>query len=104
LRYVIGDVWPAGNVAWYADDRPHVFLDGNPRISPWIDPDDLKKSGGVIIWCIHCGSREEPRTESENIKALMAHAEVQAPLTLKRMTFANVSPAEIGWAILPPTP
>jgi uncharacterized membrane protein len=102
LRYVIGDMWPTGNVAWYTDDRPHVFLDGNPRISPWIDQNDLKKSGGIILWCIHCGSRPEQRIESENMRTLMSHAEIQEPLTLKRMTFAKSPPAVIGWAILPP--
>ena len=103
LHYVIGNTWLAGNVAWYADDRPHVLMEGDPSISPWIDMSDLKKSGGVIVWCIHCGEKHiGPDSVPDALQTEFPQAQVQAPLTLLRMTFANVSPAVIGWAIVPP--
>jgi 4-amino-4-deoxy-L-arabinose transferase-like glycosyltransferase len=104
LRYVIGDMWAAGNVAWYADDRPHVFLDGDMRISPWIDAGDLKSSGGIIVWCIQCcESMTGTAAIPEKLHASFPQAEVQEPLTLNRMTFAHIEPAIVGWAILPPS-
>jgi hypothetical protein len=102
LRYVIGDMWTAGNVAWYADDRPHVFMEGDTHISPWIDTADLKSSGGVIVWCINCSLRPCDSTIPEKLHALFPQAENQEPLTLKRMTLADVSPVIVGWAIIPP--
>jgi hypothetical protein len=102
LNYVIGDVWPAGNVAWYSDDRPHVYMDGDLRESPWIDQNDLKKSGGVIVWCIQCSDRVKTPEMPPALKATFPEAEIQEPLTLQRTTFANVAPAIIGWAILVP--
>lgn len=103
LRYVIGDTWPAGNVAWYADDRPHVFMDGDESISPWIDREDLKKSGGVIVWCIHCSSRRIAPDEIPNALLVeFPQAQIQEPLTMNRKTFANVAPVVIGWALVPP--
>ena len=102
LRFVIGDAWPAGNVAWYAEDRPHVLMDGDARISPWVDANELKKSGGVIVWCIHCGERVIGSAMPDGLQASFPHAEVQEPLTLNRMTFANVPPAVVGWAIVAP--
>ena len=102
LHYVIGDVWPAGNVAWYADDRPHVFVDGEPKINPWIDPAQLKKEGGVVVWCIHCGERLMSEDMPSALKKKFPEAQIQPPLTLKRITYANVSPAVIGWALIPP--
>jgi hypothetical protein len=102
LNYVIGDTWPAGNVAWYADDRPHVFMDGDRRFSPWIDMYDLHRSGGVIVWCMHCGDHSVNNALPGPLRAEFPTAEIQEPLVLQRMTFADVSPVTIGWAIVPP--
>ncbi len=103
LRYVIGDVWPAGNVAWYADDRPSVYMEGDAAISPWINQDDFKKSGGVIVWCIKCG-REAPKSDDEPsfLQSTFPQGQVQPPLTLTRLTYADVPPIVMGWAIIPP--
>jgi 4-amino-4-deoxy-L-arabinose transferase-like glycosyltransferase len=102
LSYVVGDTWPAGNIAWYANDRPHVFLDGEAHISPWINIHDLKKKGGVIVWCVSCGHVSESQPEPAALAAEFPQAEIQPILVLKRITDANVPPAHIGWAIVPP--
>ncbi len=102
LRYVIGDPWPAGNIAWYADDRPHVYIDNDQSISPWVNPDDLRKSGGIIVWCTHCGDRTQSDAPPEYVHTSFPQAELQSPVKLKRMSSANVPPAIIGWAIVPP--
>ncbi len=52
LRYVIGDTWPAGNIAYYAPERPHVLIKGDYSISPWVKPDDIQKNGGIFVWCM----------------------------------------------------
>lgn len=50
LRYVAGTEFAANNVAVYSPDRPHVIVHGRPAISPWIDMDDVKKRGVIVIW------------------------------------------------------
>jgi hypothetical protein len=56
VQYIIGDTWPAGNIAYYAPQRPHVFIHGDTAISPWINPEDVKRQGAIIVWCIqYCG-------------------------------------------------
>ena len=104
LQYVIGDPWPAGNVAWYADARPHVLIDGDRSISPWIKADDLKKSGGVIVWCINCGDKIKADAPPDYIQTEFPQAELQPPLSIPRMTSANLPPARVGWAYVPPEP
>ena len=102
LRYVVGDTWPAGNIAYFSRNRPHVFIVANNKFSPWIDRDDLDKNGGVIVWCISkCsfGNREESMPDYVN---RYPTAEVQAPLVLEKMTGAEIKPVKIGWAIIPP--
>ena len=101
LDYVIGDVWVAGNIAYYAPERPHVFLDANPAISPWINPDDVRHKGAVIVWCLdHCGHRGD--LNPDHLPELFPRLELQKPLTLPQQTSADTPAAVIGWAILPP--
>jgi 4-amino-4-deoxy-L-arabinose transferase-like glycosyltransferase len=50
LGYVAGTEFAANNVAVYSPDRPRVVVHGRPRISPWIDMDDVKKRGVLIVW------------------------------------------------------
>lgn len=53
LTYIISDSWLGGNIALYAPDihnRPHVFIDGNITNSPWIEPQDVKDKGAIVIW------------------------------------------------------
>jgi 4-amino-4-deoxy-L-arabinose transferase-like glycosyltransferase len=47
--FVIGDMWNASNVSIYAPDRPRVFLDGDPRMAPWIDAGTVRRSGAVVV-------------------------------------------------------
>ncbi len=50
LRYVIGTMWDGGNLAHYSPDQPQVLIDGLPRRAPWIDLDDLRAKGAVVVW------------------------------------------------------
>ena len=102
LEYVIGDTWPAGNIAYYAPDRPHVFIRGETTTSPWIDPEMVAKHGGILVWCVQACSYGNHHEETPSFVASYPTAEMQTPLTLPRRTGANVPPVVIGWAILPP--
>ncbi len=107
LAYVIGDTWPAGNMAYYAPERPHVFLEADTGISPWINVDDLKQKGGVVVWCpLHRQLKiEKPQAEDSQPKYIKEHfpnAEIQPTLTLGKQTEADVPPSVVEWAIIPP--
>jgi len=103
LKYVIGDIWPAGNVAYYASERPHVFMMGDYTISPWIDSADLKREGGIIVWCVrYCIGRGVNEQPPPFIHEEFPQADVQPWLTLPRQTGADVEPVIMAWAFLPP--
>ncbi len=101
LRYVIASMKDGGNIAHYSPDRPRVLIDGDPRRAPWIDLNDLRAKGAVVVW-----TGEEPpyvfNPEQIPVQfaAMAADAEVGAPLTLPM----RWGPGEIhvGWAILKP--
>ncbi len=101
LTYIISDAWLGGNVALYAPDfasRPHVFIDGDAAISPWIDPEDVKTKGGVLLW----KEGEIPK----NLLTDFPKAHMQEPIELSQATVLETLPAQsrirLGWAILKP--
>ena len=50
LKYVAGDVWEAANVTLFSSDQPHFFWFHGYHRSPWLDPQDIKRSGVLIVW------------------------------------------------------
>lgn len=50
LAYVVGNRWLAGNMAFYSSDHPTVLLDGDFRLTPWLNHVDFKSKGVLFIW------------------------------------------------------
>jgi len=50
LPYVGGGEFATNNIAVYSPDRPRAIVHADLGISPWIDPDDLKRRGAVLVW------------------------------------------------------
>lgn len=50
LRLVVGDRWHAGNVAFYAPERPLILLEGDLSISPWVTREMIARDGALVIW------------------------------------------------------
>ena len=50
--YIIASMWDGGNVAHYSGAAPAAagLIDGLPRRAPWIDLNDLRARGAVIVW------------------------------------------------------
>ena len=48
--YVIGGRKESCYMCYYSPDHPRAFFDHDRVLSPWIDPDDLRRRGAVIIW------------------------------------------------------
>jgi len=50
LPYVIADRTGSCNTAVYSDEAPEAFFDADVTQSQWIDPEEVKRRGGVVIW------------------------------------------------------
>jgi hypothetical protein len=70
----------SNNVAVFSPDRPHVIVEGELAISPWIDVADLERRGAVLLW-----QPNEPGLP-ENVRRAFPNAELQPPLTVPRHT------------------
>lgn len=97
LAYVIGKMWDGGNIAHYADERPRVLIDGEPRRAPWIDLEDLRKKGAVVVW-----TDDALAVIPETLAGAAGDARVQPPLALPFRRGDRV--LYVGWAIINPSP
>jgi hypothetical protein len=97
LVYVIGEMWDGGNVEHYSPDHPRVLVDGKPERAPWIDLNDLRARGAVVVWT--AGDLHAIPVEFRNIAA---DAQVEPPFDLKDRR--GNSTVHVGWAILLPRP
>ena len=70
-------MWDGGNVAHYAPSHPRVLIDGKPARAPWIDLDDLRARGAVVVW-----TGGDPRVIPPELRTIAADAAVQPPFTL----------------------
>lgn len=96
LRYVVGSMWLAGNLAHYSPDQPHVLIDGLPRRAPWVDLNDLHAKGALLVWDV--GDLQHLPTP---FAAVAPDAKVGTPFTLPARRFGSTL-EHIGWAILMP--
>jgi 4-amino-4-deoxy-L-arabinose transferase-like glycosyltransferase len=95
LRYVVGSMWDGGNLAHYSPDQPQVLIDGKPTRAPWIDLNDLRRDGAVLVW-----TQSDPKVLPPQFAAIAPKAEIGAPFDLPmRRGFGAV---HVGWAISKP--
>lgn len=98
LTYVIGSMWNGGNIGRYAPTHPRTLIDGNPARAPWIDLEDLRKHGAIVVWTL----QESPIYMPPFFQPIADDAEVQRPFTLPmRVGKGQVT---FGWAVLRPVP
>jgi 4-amino-4-deoxy-L-arabinose transferase-like glycosyltransferase len=95
--YVIGSMWDGGNISHYAPSHPRVLVDGEPQRAPWIDLQDLRTRGAVVVWTD--GDRNVIPIGLRNIAG---DAAVQPPFKLNYRR--GPGQVEVGWAILLPKP
>jgi hypothetical protein len=90
----------ANNVAVYSPDRPHVIVNGELAISPWIDAADLDRRGAILIWQPARHQKEIP----ENIRRAFPRAELQPPLFLPRQTLFRYHQDLVHYVFVAPRP
>jgi 4-amino-4-deoxy-L-arabinose transferase-like glycosyltransferase len=95
LRYVIGTMWDGGNLAHYSPDQPEVLIDGLPPRAPWIDLDDLRDKGAMLVW-----TQSDPRQVPAAFAAIAPSAEIGTPFDLPMRR--NDGVVHVGWAVLKP--
>jgi 4-amino-4-deoxy-L-arabinose transferase-like glycosyltransferase len=95
LSYVAGSRWLSGNLAFYSKDHPHVYINWNKRISPWINEAELQEKGAIFIW-------EKNELIPEDLTKRFPGLKSAKLMQLQWLRNKNLPPIEIKVAYLPP--
>jgi 4-amino-4-deoxy-L-arabinose transferase-like glycosyltransferase len=95
--YIVASMWDGGNVSHYSPwhPQPRVLIDGLPQRAPWIDLDDLRARGAVVVW-----TESDPRMMPMTLTAIATAARPGVPFDLPWHRGGGVT--HVGWAILRP--
>ena len=99
LKFVAGSRWMAGNIAFYSTDHPHVFLNWDTRLSPWIDVEKMKKDGAIFVWDMV----EEMEKLPKDIIPQYANLGEMRVMHFTWKRNKTMKPVEVGVAFLPPS-
>ena len=107
LNIAIGDIWVAGNIAFYAqqDTPPSVYIDASPKASPWLDDSIVRAQGGVVAWMSDKRGKKPQALRDSQMASLVTrfpNIEELEPLCLKARWLGGSAPVYIGMAIIPP--
>ena len=104
LAIVGGDWWLASLASLSGPRRLQVYggsdinwLDMGPYCSGWITDDDLRTSGGVLVW-----DADRSGKRPDLLATRFPDAEFLEPVAIPWLTAAKLPPLQLGMAILPP--
>ena len=98
LAYVSGDARMAPLIALGAPGRPHVYFAWAPERSPWVNADDFKAHGGVLVW----GANDNAVTPPAFLKPQFPDLVPEVPRSFSRAVQGLLPPIRLGWAVLRP--
>lgn len=106
LSIVVGDVWLAGNVGFYAQGaRPSAFVDADPAAAPWLDDAAVRERGALVLWTSDKRGRQAIPLERSSLAGLAERfpglVELE-PIVVEARWLGGSAPVIVGIAIIPP--
>ncbi len=97
LAYVGGSRWVGGNISFYSDDHPAVFVELDQHRAPWIDQKDMQEKGAIFVWQMSQW-KDLPQKIAQDF---LSHPDLQV-ITFEWHRHADEMPVKIGMVIVPP--
>jgi len=97
LRAVTGDAQLASLVSLDAG-RPHLYLDGAPERTPWINMEKFNQTGGVVVWRASDTAGTPPPDIARRFPGLVP----EVPRAFEWLVNGRQPLLRIGWAIVRP--
>jgi len=99
LRYVVGDLWLAGNITFYSPDQPQSFTEGDVARAPWIDLAQLRHCGAVVVWQPALTAGRMPEIYTQLFPQTLDQPRIALPTPRHALQDARFT---IDWAIVTP--
>ena len=96
LTVVAGDRRLAALIAVASQSHPRLFID--EVTTPWINTDDIRAHGAVVLW----PATDTPGTPPAAVKAQFPGLIPEVPHVFERPLQAFGTPLRIGWAVIRP--
>lgn len=98
LAILAGDPRTASVIALAAPSGPSVYFDAAPERSPWVNAEDIKRDGAVVVW---------PATDTigappPDIKARFPDLVPEIPRAFDRRVQGLLPPVRVGWGMIRP--
>jgi len=100
LKFIAGERWISGNIAFFSKPKAQVYMDWNPTYSPWIVEADLKRDGAVFVW----DPKHDGNTLPASILARFPNIQKIEVREYPWMRNNQNKPVRIGIAVLAPNP
>ena len=98
LAIVVGDVRTAGLVALASSDRPSVYIDASPALSPWLSDAAVLEKGAILTWT----ATDAAGTPPAPLKARFPDLVAEVPRSFDRSVQGRLPLLRIGWAMIRP--
>lgn len=98
LEIVIGDLHSAGLVALASPDRPHLYIDGSPERAPWLNDEEVRRRGAVLIWPTQDAAGAPPA----HLAARFPEIVPEVPRAFERPVQGRLPLFRLGWAVIRP--
>jgi hypothetical protein len=78
--------------------RPRMLLASAPERGPWLNPERLEQSGGVVVW----RASDTAGTPPDDIARTFPGLVPEVPRSFDRLVNGRAAPLRVGWAIVRP--
>ena len=88
----------AGLVAFASVDRPSLYIDGSPALSPWLSDNAVREKGAILVW----PAVDAAGTPPPALKARFPDIVTEVPRSFDRSVQGRLPLLRIGWAMIRP--
>ena len=99
LEIVSGDPRLAALVALAAPSRPSYYDAADPRRTPWVTVDDIRKKGLIVVW----PARDTRGAPPPEIAARFPDLVPEVPRAFEHAIQGRLPLARVGWGMIRPT-
>jgi hypothetical protein len=88
---------PTHSTGFFLKNRPDVYIDLDPKTSPWTGDEDLRRRGGVIVF------DESTTADFAGFCKRFPNLMVQPPVSVPWLRGIRARPVQLRIALVPPS-